>query len=63
MAVPFSMMKSAMRRGAKFSELRSIWPETTVILRGVVAEEQPAIDRAQDLVAMGLIFERWLSED
>lgn len=61
MAVPSKMMMTALLSGAKFSELRNVFPETTVILQGVVAEEQTAIDRAQDLVAMGLIYERWLS--
>lgn len=61
MAVPNSMMRDALLHGAKFGELRTIFPETTVILQGVVAEEQTAIDRAQDLVAMGLIYEKWLT--
>ena len=61
MAVPSAIMLAAMKEGARFSDIRNVFPESVVILQGVVAEEQPAIDRAQDLVAMGLIYERWLS--
>ena len=61
MAVPSSIVMSALKNGAKFSEVRGVFPESTVILQGVVAEEQLAIDRAQTLIAIGLIYERWLS--
>lgn len=57
-----SMMKRALLQGARFRELRTVFPESMVILQGVVAEEQTAIDRAQELVAMGLIYEKWLKE-
>lgn len=61
MAVPSAIMMEALKKGARFSQVREVFPESIIILRGVVAEEQQAIDRAQDLVAMGLIYERWLA--
>lgn len=63
MALLGGVVKDALLHGAKFSEIRAVYPEATVILRGVVAEEQVAIDRAQELLAMGLIYEKWLQPE